>query len=293
MQAYEDRKVSPPRTRTALPSFYHYLYRPGLHFGRRTAHAGGPGHDAQAVRLGGGGVRDRLRGVRNPERIDGRPHRAAQGADADRDLVVGVHLDDGVGVELPGAAAHPLPVRSGGGGGLPQQLGEHIALVPDGGARAGARAGVDGEPRGRGDFALPGDPNSDGVGVAGVVFLFRVPGHYLGGDLVLVVPRSSVGEARREQGRDRGDRRGPGGGAAQPAVEDRAAPRKPLVHHADVLHLLLRVVLLPLLDADVPLRRTRVHREGVAVRDAAVHAGRAGQPGRAGSPATSWCGRWG
>ena len=76
----------------------------GVHRDRRTEDAGRSGHLAGTLGLGARGLRVHLWSLRDSFGRPGRPHRPAEGPDADRRLVVRVHLLDGHGLQLSRAA---------------------------------------------------------------------------------------------------------------------------------------------------------------------------------------------
>ena len=244
--------------------------------------------------LGGRHLRVVVRAVRDPVGRARRSHRSAQGAHAHRAVVVGVHQPHRTGVELLPAARHALRVRHGRGGRVPERVLEHLALVPAGGASACAWHRVDGEPRRRRADATAGRADRRRMGMAhrrstcSASSAWCGPWPGTGGTATIPTEMPGVtADGTRAHRRLVGPARAPlaamGAGRPEPEL---------LGHPAHVPRVLLGLVLLRLLDADLPAARSRVHRRrDEDLRDAAVRRGRARQPHRgigerrAGAPA--------
>ncbi len=79
----------------------HHVHRSREHLAGVALHQQGVRPDRRSARVGARHLCVGLRALRDPRRLDGRPHRPSQGADAHRHLVVAVHGRDRLGTGAP------------------------------------------------------------------------------------------------------------------------------------------------------------------------------------------------
>ncbi len=201
------------------------------------------------------GVHPGLCGLRDAQRLLGRPHRPPAAADADRDLVVMLHDRHGGGVQLRVSAGSAVPLRHGRGRRVPQRIENLLALVPAHRTRHGSGNLLRGCAPGRRAHALAGDRHARGDVVADGVRGLRGDRLHLGGRLVPLVSRRTLEPSRGFCGRTAVHRgRARGRGPARPWPRDVLARRHAQEYHSALPHVLhpgVRLLLLHHLAADV------------------------------------------
>ena len=156
--------------------------------------------------MGDGDVHVVLLHLRDSHRRAGRSHRSPPRADADRAVVVGVHVVDRRRLELLPAPLHQILLWRRRSRRIPQRIHRRLALVPGIAAREHVRGAADGEPDWRRHRAAPGGPHPDSLRLARGVLRVRRHGRDLGGGMVRLVSRQPGREIRHDRGGARGDR---------------------------------------------------------------------------------------